>query len=482
MRLLVSTLLFCLLALPLSAMSIAVIPVHTGGGAADAAADGAAYRAKKVCTRLGRYIPVGDLSIKKATSILAGKARDSLTAGDIAAATEADLTLIISVVQEGNASIAAIDMIKKSSSEYKRTNLRSKILSMIPLQVEREVILLHEKIPLECTIRSILPDRSMIITAGEFHGLRQGKSYTSDRAGKVTVIESSQYESHVTAENDCNPGDRMVFQIFTDCASERDRINREIHEQIVRRYGSEHTVMAGIPDPEKRFLEGVLVVNMGGDILLPGYGAYLSTFYMGFKDPKPAYSGMALAVGVELTQLLMVPVMTNGRGSLLENIFPISGSGKNENQLRLHQYLWATIPFTFAVAYCDQLAYQYHQMRVLPPLFMNEDRSAVILSLLVPGGGFFYKGYREIGWGYYLTELSLGGYAFYRKGDRRGDIALWSLAGVKAIEMVSAFIAPVNYQFYRDEYNRPSSARLEISVLPDERGDLVYNLGAGIKY
>ena len=75
------------------------------------------------------------------------------------------------------------------------------------------------------------------------------------------------------------------------------------------------------------------------------------------------------------------------------------------------------------MAFLDQLAHQFKTNNVLPPFFMNRNETALVLSLLIPGGGMFYKGHRLPGWGFYLSEMFLAGFCVYTKDDKeKGDV------------------------------------------------------------
>ncbi|HEY1407219.1 MAG TPA: hypothetical protein VF857_11465 [Spirochaetota bacterium] len=450
----------------LVAQSVAVIPVHAGNDSLDAIADESASHAEKCFEHLGRFTPLSDQQILKFRKTIETKSETDLTAQKISEITGTDRTFLIVVFTEGSKTSLTIHMIKKGEELSQKITLRTKIPSLIPLLVVREIIAMHEKIPLEVTVRKIYENGNMLIDAGDFNLLQQNASYPINGGGLLRIVTSGRFESIATSDRKFNNGQKIELTVFPEISSEKEQNEKAIHHEIVKQYGAEFTIQKGIPDPEKRFVEGVLVVSMGGSLILPAYGSFLSTYYMGFNNPEPAYSGLILSASLEAGSLFSIPLKTDK--SNWRSYLPIKNDSKSEKELRLQQYLWWTIPVTFAVTYCDQLSYQYDFRRVLPPLFDNPDRTAAILSVAIPGGGLFYKGYREIGWGYYLTEFALGGYAAFNKGKRTSHRALIALGGIKCIEVMSAAILSPSYRFYRDEYDRPYVPKLSLAIIPDD--------------
>ena len=214
---------------------------------------------------------------------------------------------------------------------------------------------------------------------------------------------------------------------------------------LVRRKGTEAMLLENSPG-EKRLFEGICIINPGGNLLLPAYGAYLSTHYMGFDNPEPSTPGLVAAAVFTGTQLTLPVVLTGFRA----NFFPwVHDRDKSDSMNRLHVFLWGTLPVTYTTAFLDQLAYQYHRAEVLPPLFESRDSFAVTLSALFPGGGLFYKGHRLYGWGYYSSEMIAAGILAYQgTGNITGKAALATLGGLKLVEILHAWLVEPSYRVY----------------------------------
>jgi hypothetical protein len=358
--------------------------------------------------------------------------------------------------------------------------VKTKIQSIIPNLVVREIVRMHEKSKIEVTVKKVQQNGTFIIDAGDFNHIESGDILSADGVGTITILSTGRFESVGSSDAILAEGQKLEISSKTDTRTINDNNEREIHLGIVRTYGAEYTIQKGVPDPEKRFFEGTLIVSMGGSVVLSSYGSFLSTYYMGFKDPEPAYSGMLVSASLEFGALLYTPFSTDK--SKWKSYLPIESSKKTHRDLRLQKYLWGTLPATFAVTYCDQLSYQYELRRVLPPLFDHPDRSAGILSVLIPGGGLFYKGYRLAGWGFYCSELALGGYVAAELGSRKSKQALVALGAVKVIEVVTAVLISNSYSFYRDESNPVPVPALSFTILPDENRRLVYTAGITVPF
>lgn len=368
----------------------------------------------------------------------------------------ADRIVFVSTTQIGALSSGALmDYTPGTARAVRR--FQGMIVLAIPLYLEREALELQRQNRLEIVLLK-KENAEYIANAGEYHGLKEGDTLSIAGGGSLYIKKCTRLTSLVE-KNALGEGPFIVTKTHP-IQKYIDEINYEIRKTIYARKSSEVTMPVSAQAPEKRFLESLLIVNSGGNILLPGYGAYLSTYYMGFTDSVPHGAGIAMGCGIEAFQLCAIPFMTHFKA----NFFPfIDEKDRTHKEWRLQSYLWATIPLTFSATFCDQLSYNYERKKILPPGFLNADGSALFVSAIVPGGGFFYKGYRWTGWGFYSAELALGGYAVYHYGERKSKIALYSLAGVKAFEMALSYFVPEAYRFFRDDM---AGVKVGITLLP----------------
>jgi hypothetical protein len=457
----------CMILLLLPAVAhagdIAIIPWHSGNSSLDTVADETASRITDTVIKLGRYVPLSDIRITEIRKTMQGKAEKGITTKDLNSISGADLTLVINVTQQGPISTGTLDMVWHDGVSQ-RINVATKGFSLIPLLLDREIISIHGSVPVTGSIKKTSDDGRCVIDIGEYQGIKTGDVYRLEEGGEVKIIAAGRFESAATFNPSTPVNRRFVIKIYPDISERLVSVEKKIHEEIVRRYGSEYTVQRGIPDTEKRFLEGILIINTCGNILIPSYGSLLATNYMGFEKPQPSYPGLFAGAAAELGQLFYIPYRTDMKN--WKAYLPISGAGKTGKELRLQRYFWWTLPYTFAVNYCDQLSYQYSNNRILPPLFVQADRNAAILSVFIPGGGYFYKGYGSAAWGWYAAESTLGGYASWHKGRKRKQ-ALLALGGIKAVEVVSAYFLSPSYSFYKDEYERRIEPRIGINLYPE---------------
>lgn len=331
----------------------------------------------------------------------------------------------------------------KVAFKEETVTVQGTIARNIPLKAKREIIKRHQDV-LQCTIKTKIDARTYVVNAGQWHGLTQ-KTYTLLNGKQCTVNAVHRYTALVQVDGDYTAGDMLALN-STVCKKDLlEAITAKIHENVVfERSGKE--LLKGDSD-SKRAIEACCVVNPFGNILLPGYGAFLATHYLGFTHTEPRWEGVYTGAAVVMMQLGLVPAL--GKGQV--NFFPwIQDRDKTDAQYRLHVYLWATLPVTYTVAFFDQLAYAYERHRYLPPFFADKDVMAVLVSAIVPGGGLFYKGNRLWGYGYWLSEFTLGGVVAYKQAGNR-NILLGILAGIKVVELFHAWLATPAYMVYSYE-------------------------------
>jgi hypothetical protein len=164
----------------------------------------------------------------------------------------------------------------------------------------------------------------------------------------------------------------------------------------------------------------------------------------------------------------MLPGMLTG---FKTNFFPwVKDSDKTSEMQRLHIFLWASLPLTYSASFYNQLAWQYHSKDLLPPLFIDSDNTAAVISLFVPGGGLFYKGQRGAGFAFYAAEMSLLGYGIYTGESEKRRAAFIGLAAVKVIDIAAAYFVPPGYRVFRDEISG-SAPSFSMGILPGIEGD-----------
>ena len=56
---------------------------------------------------------------------------------------------------------------------------------------------------------------------------------------------------------------------------------------------------------------------MGSNLCVPGYGAFLSTYYLGFKDISPDIAGIAVSTAALVIQIFMPLMMTGFKINIL---------------------------------------------------------------------------------------------------------------------------------------------------------------------
>ena len=460
--------------------NIAIIPWHTGNDSCDIIADECAKRTEIACADFGVYDVRTDVQTKIIREAISKRNKGEISASTIQQASDSDRTIIILVSHEGVKYTATVYLIIKNEANARRMTVRTGIPTIIPNLVIREIIDLHEKTYLEVFIKKVNTDGTVIIDAGEYNNLKNGITINVSGIGHMRIISTGRFESVASCDFNVSEGMRLDVIPRVDINEYKATNENAIHMGLVKTFGAENTIQKGVPDPEKRFIEGVLVVSMGGSLILPAYGSFLSTYYMGFKNPEPAYGGLLMSASLEFGALLYTPFTTEKAS--WRSYVPIRSSDKSKRDLRLQKYLWSTVPFTFAVTYCDQLSYQYELRKVLPPLFEHPDRTASVLSIFIPGGGFFYKGYRVAGWGAYCSELALGGYAVSEFGSKKSRNALIALGVVKIVEIFSSAMISSSYDFYKREYDKSSNSTFSFNIFPDQNGKMEYFMGYTVSF
>ncbi|MFW6365525.1 MAG: hypothetical protein ACOC2H_03500 [Spirochaetota bacterium] len=385
----------------------------------------------------------------------------------------ADIAVIISIYQQGPVSYGELK-INAFDPELARFNrgvrVRSNLMQNIPVLLQREFVGFTADMPVLITPLERDGERT-VIDAGTYSGLERGKTYSLTGGGAVTVHTAGRHSSVVTGQV---PDDRSMIALYPDATSVEKQIDTALEENILRRYGAGYAYLKG-DQPDRHYLESLLVINPLGNLFLPGYGAFLSTHYMGFENPVPSYGSMGACAALYLYELLYIPAKNGFR----VNFFPwVQDPDKSDGDFRTQQFLWAMIPLTFSASYLDQLSLQYHHSSVLPPGAMDPYATA-LHSLVVPGGGFFYKGHRWIGWSYFAAQFGAGMYAVSHWGSDSGRYALYGLASLKAADIIHSVMIRPAYGFYSREKYDTTELRVSFNVVPEPSGSSVFYAGVG---
>lgn len=431
----------------------------------------------RIFNSLGRLLPEENNRIAWALGSI--KATDrSFNEQHVEAAELLKSDLLVTVTFTTGARINFADLrVRAINPEYrameKTTRVRSRILQNLPLKLAREIAVLHAGMPVRARVTGRTGDGLLVINAGEWNGLSPGRRASSK--GTVEITRVGMFHALIRGEG-IQPGDALLFPIRPESGRAVAIIDGRLEKNAVRTYGLSSTLLRN-QDDEARFVTGTCVINTGGNLCLGGYGAFLSTHFMGFQNPTPATGGIIASTGAYAAQLTLPLAMTGFRA----NFFPwVSDSDKPEKIRNLQVFLWSTIPLTFSAGYFDQLAYQYLQTEHLPPFFLYRDNMAVLLSFIVPGGGLFYKGHRLAGWSYYFSEMGLAGYSVYNwNNGSRGRYALGVLGIIKAIEMLNAYFMPAAFRFFNMELERDiREFSLQMEMRPTESDESVLNISA----
>ena len=455
--------------------TIAIFPIQDSGIQLNALSEKSARAVMDACDRLGRFLPVESDRIEKAMdAIPEGSGEEELLRA--AQQLKADLVAVVTVATDGSAFTGTL-AIRSVSGQYKQMEqniiVRSRVMMNIPLKLAREMALLHRGRPLEARI---LEKRNglHLLDAGQWQGLDPGR-YRTAEGGTITVLNSGRFHSLASVPERLAKLPRITIKKYPSCRAVVKYLEDQIDYNTNKKYSLVATGVKG-QDPEKQFTLGMCLVNPGANACLPGYGSYLTTSYMGFRNTTPSVGGIVFSTLLIVTHFILPEAMTKFKINFVPGIMD---KDKTRAMNNLQIFCWATVPLTVTVAFLDQLAHQFKVNSALPPFFMTRNESAMVLSLFIPGGGLFYKGYRLPGWSFYLSEMFLAGFCVYTKDDKKkvlyGGIAL---GGVKLIELITAYFCPPAFSFFKyEQEGRITQTSLSLKIVPTDTGDLVYKIG-----
>ncbi len=418
----------------------------------------------RIFDRCGRFRVLGEREVREAVRRAEEMhGQDGRLYERAAAMLGVDIFVVVQANQFGSmffaeARVFALNPAYRSLARVIR--VRSALMSNVSLKIERSIASMHEGVPLLASVLKRFGNHTYLIDIGQWHGIGEGL-YRTETHGEIKILQSGRYES-VARVNTPLPdgGEPIIFTRFPRTREIIKEIEQKLAENAVNKYGMD-SPLVGEGESRRRFIEGICVINMGGNFCIPIYGAYLSTHYLGFKEASPDVYGLLLSSASLLTQLMLPELATGFR----VNYAPwVRDNDKTRRMRDLQIFLYATVPLTFTTAYFDQLAAQYERSQVLPPFFIEKDLTALLLSGFSPGGGLFYKGHRAAGWSYYFCEMALAGYGIYtlRKG-KAGIYILSALGSIKLIELIHAWFIPSGYAFYNQE-TRPEKNEVTFSL------------------
>lgn len=425
---------------------IVIFPAYTGSSVADVILKTTADRLMDACAASGRLVPVEDNAVQFVFRSADGKDRYDLYR-NTAAALGAEAYAVITLYGEGRAFRAVVEFFPVAE-EYRdrgfKFSVYAAVAENIPVKAAREFALRLQGFPLVARVLGKSGGEGMLISAGQWHGLAEG-TYSSS-CGDIKIHHVTRYTSVAECKG-IGEGSRLTINSYPDNDLFIRMMDSQILENTIRRYGTDE-VLQGRKGSGQELILATCLVNQGASFCLPGYGSYLAVEYLGIENGVVDSTAVGLTGFLTLTHFLLPSVLTEFE----INFFPwIKDSAKTGDMQRLQYFLWATLPVTFSVSYYSQLAYQYREKNLLPPLFAEHDTTAALLSVFIPGGGLFYKGYRAAGWGFYAGEMSLAGCAVYMWGSRSGYISLAAFAAIKAADILAAWLLDPAYEPFRNE-------------------------------
>lgn len=426
-------------------IDVAIFPVFTGEIQHDEILKTCEFMAGEAFNASKRFYPLPHNRVVESIRRSDGKGRAELYR-KAASTAGAELFCILDLSVENGLLRLSINL-EPVDALYSSVKFNKIIYSRIPANLAdkcaMEIALHVSSEKLKCMVIE-KSDEIIKINAGQWHGLSSGRYNTS--AGYADVLLAGRFSSSIKGL-DAAPGDIIEIEIYPDTVKFIEKLKRGIDENTARFYGTDASLNKRRGSAKESII-GTCVINQGASFCLPGYGSFLSVEYMGIDKGEPDMFGV-FATGAITTLHLTLPSMMNDFDI---NFFPwIMDDDKERRDQRLQYFLWGTLPLTFSVSFYNQLAYQYHRKSLLPPLFEDHDLTAAAVSMFIPGGGLFYKGHRFEGWCFYLSEMSLAGYAVYQWDNTSGKAAAGGVLLLKAVEVAVSYAVDPSYSVYRTE-------------------------------
>ncbi len=403
---------------------------------------------------------------------------------------EVDIYITVMCFKRGNYTFGDAKIYQlngKYGKISKNILIKSTIAVNVPLKLAREIAYLHENLKLT---GDVLKNESGtgLVSFGQRNSISTGSYQTND--GKtIEVVEADRYTSKVKL-----PAGFLEKAVTltkqADYDKEIRRLDKILETNLIYKSGLKNTFLKG-EDPEKRFVAATAFINPLASTIIPVYGAYLSTGYLGFDGESansshgPSALGLAYTGVILLTQLLLPEIVTG----FTINYWPwIEGGTKTAAMQNFQIFMFATIPLTGTAAFLDQLAYLFNKSDKIIPFFDNKNWTAMMFSLFIPGGGLFYKGWRIFGWSYFTAEMVLAGFGCYYLGNiEYSGYFFLAYAVLKLGEILHAYFINPGYNYYNNEMSREvkrSDISFNIRERKIDRNDteIFYSLSAVLKF
>lgn len=454
-----------------------IFPSYTGSLLYDEILKESEIAINQTCFKAGRLVPI-EYNYKKAAIEKSGGTDRSSLYRNAAVMLKADIYAVLAAYQQNGDYVLELfiyPLNEKYGNLKAEKIIRSRIAENLPLKAAAEFAALLKDVKLKCEIIKTYEDGSVLINAGQWHGLEIGNYSTT--AGNINIKDVSRYTAVADGMN-FREGDVIEFRFLPELDEYIESSRYEIKKNTARIYSTDE-FFDKRDGSVKESLKGTCVINMGANLILPGYGSFLSLEYMGIEKGKADYAGVAITASLTSVQLGLVPVMTDFDVSF----FPwVDDPDRTDQMKRLNYYLWGTLPLTFTASFFSQLSYNYTALNMLPPEFADHDRSAAIISVFVSGGGMFYKGYRWSGWGLYLSELSMAGYAVYTEDKDTRNRILGSLAVLKCAEVALSYFISPSYANFNREISSFNSVDFSIGMNRNSQGGEDFTASVFLRY
>ncbi len=431
---------------------------YSGRAAQDSALSLTEIEVRRVLYETGRLMPVED-SLRN-DALRSSNGKDSVSLYEQAALKlKVKRYFVFRALVVPGRSVLNVTVFLKEGGDFRREmerNIYTWNHKNIPIRGALFVADYVSSLPIRAAVVSKEEGRVLLLDRGQWSGLRPG--IYSVQGGRVKILSTTRFSSRAVMEEG-SASKTITFPITAETSYIKNRLEDELLSNDVAKLGID-SELEKRGNPVRESIMGTCLINMGANACMPIYGSFLATEYFGFKNSKPHLPGLFIGAGLLVAQLGAVPIHCES----IDVFFPWGTHSKRSHRERNMQIgLWATIPLLYTASYLHQLSWQLETRGMLPPVFMNHNVAASLLSFFVPGGGLFYKGYRYGGWLLYSGEVGLLSYSLVKGGGhaKRGYILL---GVVKTLDIWAAAILRPSYGVYKREYGRTS---FDIYMSPD---------------
>lgn len=321
---------------------------------------------------------------------------------------------------------------------FKNIIVKSNNLNDIHLLLAKQIVELHREIPF----------RSSYNVDNEYIYYEFGKySFMSEVCLRnlenswAELVSITRYETIVKMKEPYN----ISIEHEEDFREVSNNIDKELESNYIKKYSFDYSQNTQY---NSLFLNNLFISNPLINLVLPGVGSYLTVKTFNFEEVQLSYFNIGATSFLYYYQLLYFPY----KGNFDNSWWPWYGKYEgNKEDKKMHKFLIMTIPLNFTVSYMDHFYQNVRYNKVLPPFYENIDTASMLFSVFIPGGGFFYKGYRGIGWFFWFSEYFaaltyLGSWDYFSK-----EQALYGLSFLKISEIISVFIVNHNYNYNIDD-------------------------------